>query len=50
MRYLLLPLLLTLAACAAPPPSEDGRVARTGAYGPTVSIGGGISSFYGVSR
>ena len=43
--------LTGLAACAAPPPPDEGeRQGRTGAYGPTISIGGGASTFVGTGR
>lgn len=48
MRLILL-LALALAACAAPPPRAD-EPPRLRASGPTISIGGGLGSFYGVTR
>ncbi len=47
MRFTLL-LALALAGCAANPPRDDEpRAAR--ASGPTLSIGGGIGTYYGAA-
>jgi|GEM_PF-2762075 hypothetical protein len=47
MRITLL-LLLALAACAAPARQDDPPPAIPS--GPTLSIGGGVSNYYGTSR